>query len=132
MFRFLEDKWEWSALPIRLFLGILFLYTGANKATDIPGTVTFLTNTGFSTAPEFWTYLLIGAELLGGLLLILGLLTRVSATILTIVLLVAIITIHAPNIGTQFFKDLALTGALLNLLLQGPGKLSIDQYLLWE
>jgi len=132
MFRFLENKLEWNALPLRVFIGALFLFTGITKATNIEGTTSYLANVGFATLPEFWTYLLIAAEILGGLFILLGILTRLSALVLTIVLIVAIGTVHLENFNVQLFKDAAIMGGLLSLLLQGPGKLSLDQWLLWE
>ena len=73
-------------------------------------------------------------ELVGGILLIVGLLSRLGALLLTINLTVAILLVKvnvgliapsdAPGVGAEL--DLALTAGFLVILLAGPGKLSLD------
>ena len=73
-------------------------------------------------------------ELVGGILLIVGLLSRLGALLLTINLTVAILLVKvnvgliapsdAPGVGAEL--DLALIAGFLVSLLAGPGKLSLD------
>ena len=78
-------------------------------------------------------------ELLGGILLIVGLFSRLTALLLTIDLVVAILLVKlnvgliAPQgSGAGAELDLALIAGLLVVLLAGPGKLSVDHTLSLE
>lgn len=71
-----------------------------------------------------------GAEFFGGLFILLGLLTRPSAAILAVTMLVAIATVHLQNglfmsnNGYEF--GLALLAATVSLAVSGAGKMSFD------
>lgn len=73
------------------------------------------------------------AEFFGGLFLVLGLLVRPSALVLSITMLVAIFAVHfehglfMSNNGYEF--GLALLAASVSLLISGAGKLSLDKIL---
>ena len=74
-------------------------------------------------------------ELIGGILLIIGLFSRLAALLLTIDLVVAILLVKV-NVGflsggggTGAELDLALIAGFLVVLLAGPGKLSVDRAL---
>jgi putative oxidoreductase len=73
------------------------------------------------------------AEFFGGLLLIFGLLTRPTALVLSITMLVAIFSTHfanglfMSNNGYEF--ALALFAITAALMFQGGGKLSLDRVL---
>jgi putative oxidoreductase len=76
-------------------------------------------------------------EFLGGLALLLGLLARYAAALLSIVMLVAMLRVHLPK--GFFLPDgieytLALLGANISLLLSGAGEFALDRYLerLWH
>jgi putative oxidoreductase len=76
-------------------------------------------------------YVVTFVELIGGVLLIVGLLSRLAALLLTIDLVVKVnVGLIAPQgggAGTEL--DLALIAGFLVVLLSGPGKPSLD-YLL--
>ncbi len=135
MFKFLERCEDYGKLPLRLAVGALFLFTGITKAMDFKGVVGFLTMKGFPLA-KFMAGLLTVGEIAGGLMLVLGLLTRIGAAILSIILIVALAKVHAAQLGTQqaieFYKVLTLLGTTLSLILLGPGKPSLDDWLAWE
>jgi putative oxidoreductase len=88
-------------------------------------------------APVLFGYVVTFTELIGGLLLIVGLLTRVVTIPLMIILGVATLAVKtdigliagtgAPLPGAEL--DLALIAGLLTLLLLGPGPLSLDRAL---
>jgi putative oxidoreductase len=69
------------------------------------------------------------AELLGGALVLLGLFTRLGATAIAAVMLVAIFGVHRNaffvNQGGMEF-DLALLSIAITLIYLGGGKLSVD------
>ena len=83
-------------------------------------------------APGYLMALMAGsAEFFGGLALILGLLVRPAAAVLAVTMLVAIFSVH---IGNGFFMAdngyefaLALLAAVLALLIEGAGRLSLDK-----
>jgi putative oxidoreductase len=81
-------------------------------------------------------YVVTCAELIGGILLIVGLLSRLAALVLTIDLIVALLLVKvdvgliAPQgSGAGAELDLALIAGFLVVLLAGPGRLSLDHAL---
>ena len=68
------------------------------------------------------------SELIGGVLLIFGLMTRVGAFLLTCVMLAAIVGVHSPHFfapaGMEY--PLVLLAGCLSLLMAGGGALSVD------
>ena len=77
-------------------------------------------------------------ELVGGALLILGLLSRVMAGLMTVELLVAITVVSGARgllsgeQGVGFERDLAYIAGFLVVLLLGPGRPSLDHLLGFE
>ena len=84
---------DWVGLVARLIPGIVFLYAGVTKITNIP---LFAQNIrAYQLLPELWmsdvlAYILPVVEILAALLLIVGLLTRGAAAV-TLLMLVAFI-----------------------------------------
>ena len=88
-------------------------------------------------APTLIAYVVTFVELVGGLLLIVGLLSRLAALLLTISLTGAILLVKtgvgllspmgSPGVGAEL--DLALIAGFLVVLLAGPGRLSLDHAL---
>jgi putative oxidoreductase len=69
-------------------------------------------------------------EVLGGILLIVGLITRVTAILFTIEIIRAILIVKAGNgfMGQGGFEvDLLLMSIAISLALSGPGRLSIER-----
>ncbi|WP_230531305.1 DoxX family protein [Microvirga roseola] len=99
----------YAALVLRVTLGALFLaHAGLKIFVFTPaGTAQFFGTLGL---PSFLAYVVILAELAGGLALILGFLTRWAALALIPILLGAIVTVHGsagfffsnPNGGWEF------------------------------
>lgn len=85
----------YAALLLRLSLGTLFLAHGLLKVLvfTIPGTVGFFESLGY---PGFFAYLVILAEIGGGILLLTGTLTRVISLALIPVMIGATLT-HVAN-----------------------------------
>lgn len=84
--------------------------------------------------PGYLMALLAGsAELFGGLFILLGLLTRPAALVLSITMLVAIFSVHfanglfMSNNGYEF--GLALLAISVSLVISGSGKLALDNLL---
>jgi putative oxidoreductase len=125
---------------LRLCVGAVFLAHGAQKlfgvwdGPGLTGTASFFGTLGLT--PAYPLALLTAlTEFGGGGLLILGGLTRWVALGLAIDMGVAIWKVHYPNgfflnshrgQGIEF--TLVLIGALLCLMLTGPGALSVDEW----
>lgn len=122
-------------LIVRLILGFVIFAHGAQKVLGVwggnglEGTVGWMSSMGI---PAFMAYLSAFTEFIGGILMMLGLITRPVALAVCINMLVAVLTVHLKNgfLG-QGGMEFALTLALLALaiLIAGPGKYSLDQKL---
>lgn len=88
---------ELAAFLLRITLGVMYLAHGLLLKVftfGLAGTAGFFQSVGL---PAWLAYLTTAAEALGGLLLVLGVQTRVVALALIPTLLGAIIWVHAPN-----------------------------------
>ena len=121
---------------LRVLVGIIFAAHGSQKlfgwfgGGGLAGTAQWMESIGL--APGTLMALLSGgAEFFGGLALIIGLLARPAALGLTFTLLVAIFTVHISNglfmANNGYEFALALLGGTLAVLIEGAGKLSLDQ-----
>jgi len=125
-----------SPLALRLPLGIIFAAHGAQKlfgwfgGYGLEGTGKWMASIGLE--PGVLMAALSGsAEFFGGVFLLLGLLTRPTALVLAVTMLVAIFTVHISqglfmsNNGYEF--ALALLAGAVSLLISGGGRASIDK-----
>ena len=125
----------WLApLIARITCGYVFLLSGWGKLHNLPQVTENFVGWGIPFA-HVLTPFVSGVELFGGLFLLLGLLTRISAGALGVTMIVAIITAKWPDadpktletlLGFDEFEYLAL---FLWLAIAGAGVLSLD-YLL--
>lgn len=124
---------EYAMVPLRIGIAAVFLYTGISKAIDLDAATSMLTNLGFGGAKTFAIILMV-FEILGGLLLLLGLLTRYAGIALSVILILAFIIVGLRNIGTGQFlfslKDIGLLGATLALTFAGARRWSLDEVFL--
>jgi putative oxidoreductase len=128
---------DWAPLALRLALGLVMAGHGAQKLFGWFGGYGLQATAGFfadnlGLKPGlFWAGLAAGGEFFGGLLLIIGLATRLAAVNTAIIMLVAIVTVHPnafflPN-GMEF--ALSLLAMSIALIFTGGGSLSADAYL---
>ena len=85
----------YAALLLRLSLGVMFIAHALLKLVvfTLPGTVKFFEMVGY---PGFLAYVVFAAELVGGVLLVLGAYTRwISLALIPILIGAALV--HAPN-----------------------------------
>jgi len=145
MFRKLMSTADDLAVAIlRLSLGVVFFAHGAQKALGWFGGFGFNGTMGFLTQklniPAPFAVLAIAAEFLGGLGLLVGLLSRVAAFGIACNMVVAVAVIHIQygffinwfgnQKGEGFeFHILAIAGALV-IMIKGAGALSLDRALL--
>ena len=127
-----EDRFavEFSLFVVRVIVGIIFFYHGAQKMFGWYGGHG-LTATAEQMGPI--GYLVAIGECFGGLGLIVGFLTRFSAASLIVIMIGAIVQVHGPkgfglaNGGYEY--NLALIGLLVPVLLAGPGAFAIGRFL---
>lgn len=129
--KYVKSVQGYELLPLRLVLGMAFLYTGIMKVINPPMITNMLDGLGFP-APVFFAYVLMVVEIAGGAALILGLLTRFFSAALAIMLTVALFTVHIPAMSqgyalvVDFFKVLTIITGLIALFIAKPGRLSLD------
>ena len=122
-------------LLCRLAVGLIFLSEGIQKfvTPDITGTGRFA-KIGFAN-PDFWAYFTGAFEIVCGILILLGLITRLAAIPLLIIMLVAFISTKIPLLIEEGFwamahgyrTDFAMTLLLIYLLIYGGGNFSLDK-----
>lgn len=125
---------DYRTLLPRLIVGLIFLSEGIQKFLfpELVGTGRF-EKIGFSD-PAFWAYFAGTFEIICGSLILLGLLTRIAAIPLFIIMITAFTTTKLPIlIDSGFWKmaheyrtDFAMTLLLIYLFIYGSGKWSID------
>ncbi|RDV26160.1 DoxX family protein [Alteromonas aestuariivivens] len=87
-------------LMLRLYLAPVMLQAGWNKVVNFEQVVTWFGNVEWGLGlpmPALQVTLAIGAELLGGIFLLLGLFTRLSSIPLIFTMLVAAVMVHWEN-----------------------------------
>ena len=118
-----------APLLLRLVVGAIFLAHGWQKYVGgLEGVEAFLAGMNFP-APALLAFLLVVAEIGGGILLILGAYTHWVAKILAVVAVVALVSVHLPNGftgpgGYEFI--LLILVSCISLILTGAGKWSVD------
>ena len=139
MFRTLLKTWPvWMPLPIRLAMGAIFIAHGSQKVLGKfhgPGLRAWTamnTPFPFMRPAWFWMGAAAFAELIGGILVLLGFFTRVGAFFIAVTMLTAIIGVHWPNFfannnGLEY--PVALLAMAVALLISGGGHFSIDKAL---
>ncbi|SIR72715.1 putative oxidoreductase [Haladaptatus litoreus] len=136
-------RWAvWSPIFIRLAMGIVFVVAGAGKfgigpksTGSIAGFAGFLAQLGVP-APELFAWVVGLVELVGGILLLVGLFTRYVAVLIAVDMAVATLLVHLPN-GfavvnngpTGYEYTLTLTLIAISLVFSGPGALSLEHAL---
>ncbi len=113
---------------IRLALGILFFSHGFFKFSDgIENTVAFFETIGLS---GFLAYVVGIIELAGGVLMILGLGTRIVSVLFAIILIGALLTVkRSTGMLGGYELDLALLAMSISLMLGGGGPFSLWNFL---
>ncbi|MCE0510813.1 MULTISPECIES: DoxX family protein [Microbacterium] len=118
-------------LVLRVVVGAIFAAHGAQKIFEftIPGTIGSFADMGVPLA-EIAAPVVAFLELVGGILLILGFLTRPVGILLTIDMAVALALVHLPAglwVAEGGYEFVAVLGvAALALALTGAGRYSID------
>ena len=113
-------------LVLRVAFGLsLALAHGLPKLLDPARFIGGLAKRDFPL-PEVFGWAAIGAELVGGVLLAIGLLTKPAAALVLITMAVAVLDAHAADPFRKKELALAYGTVALVLLLTGPGRWALD------
>jgi len=136
--RLFSTRPGWAPLAVRIPIGIIFVAHGAQKlfgwfgGYGLQGTAQWMDSIGLSPGTAL-ALLAGGAEFLGGLALLLGLLVRPASVALAFTMLVAIFSVHISkglflsNGGFEY--GLALLAVTVALVISGAGRFSLDRAL---
>jgi len=132
---FLDRYREYGPLLLRISLGLVMMGHGSQKLFGAFGggglsqTAGFFDQIGIVPG-SLWAVVVAVVETFGGLLVFIGLLTRVAAVLIAITMFVAMVWVHLPNgfflsnRGIEF--TLVLTAMAAALAVTGPGAVSAD------
>jgi putative oxidoreductase len=119
-------------LVARVVVGWVFLWSGWGKLNALPQIIENFKGWGIPY-PEILTPFVSGVEFVGGILLLVGLFTRIAAAPLVAVMVVAIISAKLSDVDSLEtllgFEEMSYLALFLWLAVAGPGPVSID-YLL--
>jgi putative oxidoreductase len=125
MRRLLPINTDLALLILRVVLGIIMVYHGWPKVTNLGGTIEGFSGMGIP-APALAAVFAMVAEFFGGLLILAGVFTDIAGLMFTIDMLGAITFVHAKNGfavnegGVEW--PLALVAIALAIALAGPGR----------
>jgi putative oxidoreductase len=128
MRRLLPLNPDLALLILRVVLGIIMIYHGWPKLTDLGGTIEGMAGMGIPV-PAVAAIFATVAEVVGGLLMVLGAFTDIAGLMFAIDMLGAITFVHAKN-GFSVAKGgmewpLLLLAAALAIALAGPGRYAV-------
>jgi putative oxidoreductase len=134
---------EWVIAIVRIVLGVVFFAHGAQMALGWFG------GAGLQTTvrqfreqlriPAPLAMLAVAAEFLGGLGLIVGLLSRIAALGIAVVMIVALVAVHrkfgffmnwyGEKLGHGIEYHVLVLALALTVMIKGAGAFSLDQFL---
>lgn len=122
------DKLQALSAPIgRLFLSMIFIFSGFNKITGYAGTQGYMESMG---VPGMLLPLVIAVELFGGLAILFGFKARFVAILLVGFSIISALLFHQFWIDESqmnpFMKNIAMAGGFLMIFAHGAGAYSID------
>ncbi|MDQ0202549.1 DoxX family protein [Pectinatus haikarae] len=119
--------YEASLFLLRIVLGITFLVHGIQKITNFDSIIQYFASAGL---PGFLPYFAAAVETGGGILLILGLLTRLAGLAVTALMIGAILTVklEAGFIG-GYELDVMYMAVAIALILSGSHIYALDNLL---
>jgi len=125
----------------RVLISAVFIVFGVLQFTHIgnyianPAVIKVSGMTGGMLTPTILAYLVAAIDLFGGILILAGYQTRWAAIVLIAFVVLTLLFVHtfwtmegparAAN-QANFYKNLAIIGGLLLLIIHGPGRMSVD------
>ncbi len=133
----MRDDRSPALLFCRFCLSFLFLWGGTVKAMNMPAFAAQMAREGMPF-PEIFPALAVFIELGGGLAILFGLWTRLTASLFVVYIVVATLIDHrfwempmpayTAN-RVNFTKNVAIVGGMVLLTMIGPGRWSLDRIL---
>jgi len=117
-----------AQMGMRTAIGVIFIVHGFTKFGN-PGFGGWISSMGIPTEMQIPIAL---AEFIPGILLVIGVLTRISASLISIVMLGAIFLVKGTSSLTGdggYELDLILLAACLVVIVAGPGRVSLSYVL---
>jgi putative oxidoreductase len=133
MFSWLDRLQPLGALVMRLALGVIMTAHGYMKIIPKGALYNFTQFVAHLGLPAWLGYVAAFTEFFGGILLVLGLITRIAALATAIDMGVAVLKVHLHNgltgrgVQQGFEFPLALLAISLMLVFTGPGHLGLDR-----
>ena len=132
--RIIASYLTWAApLSVRITVGWVFMGTGWTKLMHLSQIIENFRGLGIP-APEILTPFVSGVEFVGGILLLVGLLTRFAAVPLMVVMIVAIASAKWADVDSLEtflgFEEVSYFVMFAWLAIAGPGPISLDHLLL--
>ena len=129
----IASYFSWAGpLIMRLIVGYVFMLSGWGKLNNLPQIIQNFTEWDIPF-PKILTPFVSGVEFFGGIMLLLGLFTRIPAAMLAVVMLVAIKSAKwesADSLETLLgFEEATYFAAFIWLAISGPGAASLDRLL---
>jgi putative oxidoreductase len=129
----IASYFSWAGpLIMRLIVGYVFMLSGWGKLNNLPQIIQNFTEWGIPF-PRILTPFVSGVEFFGGIMLLLGLFTRIPAAMLAVVMLVAIKSAKWGDVDSLEtllgFEEATYFAAFMWLAISGPGAASLDRLL---
>ncbi|MGC1693986.1 MAG: DoxX family protein [Pseudolabrys sp.] len=125
----LDEHNDLATLVARLFFASLFVTYGYFKITAFAGATAYMAKQGLPI-PPLAAAISVVVELGGGLLILFGYQTRLVALICAVYVVIAALIAHRNfadgNQMSHFFKNMAITGGFVALMVSGAGRYSLD------
>jgi putative oxidoreductase len=114
----------YGPLPIRILAGITFIVHGLPKFENVSETQGFFGSIGLPPELAIPIGLL---EVIGGIFLVVGVLTRITAALFVTEMIGAILVVKLPDGFVNGYElELLLMAGSISLLLTGPRRISIE------
>ncbi|CAN6961494.1 MULTISPECIES: DoxX family protein [unclassified Psychrobacter] len=111
----------------RLFLSMIFIFSGFGKISGYAATQGYMDSMG---VPGMLLPLVIALELLGGIAILIGFKTRLFAVLIAGFSILSAFMFHQfwldESQMNPFMKNIAMAGGFLMIFAHGPGAYSID------
>src|SRR6195256_1987791 len=129
----IASYFSWAGpLIMRLIVGYVFMLSGWGKLNNLPQIIQNFTEWGIPL-PKILTPFVSGVEFFGGIMLLLGLFTRIHAAMLAVVMVVAIRSAKWGDVDSLEtllgFEEMTYFAAFMWLAIVGPGAASVDRLL---
>jgi putative oxidoreductase len=129
----IASYFSWAGpLIMRIIVGYTFMLAGWGKLTNLAQVTENFVSWGIPF-PKLLTPFVSGVECFGGIMLILGLFTRIPAAMLAVVMIVAIRSAKWGDIDSLEtllgFEEMTYFAAFMWLAIAGPGAASLDRLL---